>query len=44
MKMWDLGVGQKGTFEFLRYIMVIRFLNDSNGLVPDFILSKLFEI
>ena len=31
-------------FEFLRYLMVIRFLNDPNGLVLDFILSKLFEV
>ena len=36
--------GSEGAFEFLRYLMVIRFLNDSNGLVLDFILSKLFEV
>ena len=31
-------------FDFLRYLMVLRFLNDPNGLVLDFILSKLFEV
>ena len=31
-------------FEFLRYFIVIKFLNDPNGLVLDLILSKLFEI
>ena len=27
-------------FEFLRYLMVLRFLNDPNGLVLDLIFSK----
>ena len=36
--------GSEGAFEFLRYLIVIRFLNDPNGLVLDFILSKLFEV
>ena len=36
--------GSEGVFEFLRYLMVIRFLNDPNGLVLDPILSKLFEV
>ena len=27
-------------FDFLRYLMVLRFLNDPNGLVLNFIFSK----
>ena len=34
----------EGAFKFLRYLMIIRFLNDPNGLVLDLILSKLFEV
>ena len=30
----------KWAFEFLRYLMVLRFLNDPNGLVLDLIFSK----
>ena len=31
----------KWAFEFLRYLMVLRFLNDPNGLVLDLILSEI---
>ena len=35
--------GPEGVFKFLRYLMVIKFLNDLNGFVLDLILSK-FEV
>ena len=45
---WDGNVkfrkGLKEVFRFLRCLMVIRFLNDLNGLVSNFILSKLFGV
>ena len=31
-------------FEFLKYLMVLRFLNDPNGLVLDLIFSKVVEV
>ena len=44
---WDRNVKFRNrpeeVFEFLRYLMVIRFLNDLNGLILDLILSK-FEV
>ena len=30
----------KWAFEFLRYLMVLRFLNDPNGLILDLVFSK----
>ena len=36
--------GLRGVFKFLKYSMVIEFLNDPNGLTLDFILLKLFEV
>ena len=32
--------GSEWAFEFLRYLMVLRFLNDPNKLILDFILAK----
>ena len=32
--------GLKEVFRFLRYLMVLRFLNDLNRLILDFILAK----
>ena len=36
--------GLGGVFKFLKYSMVIGFLNDPNGLTLDFVLLKLFEV
>ena len=32
--------GPEEVFKFLRYLMVLRFLNDPNRLILDFILAK----
>ena len=32
---------QEGVFKFLRYLMVLKFLNDTNGFVLDLIFSKI---
>ena len=38
--MWNLRVGQNELSIFLGYLMVLRFLNDPNGLILDLIFSK----
>ena len=35
--------GLEGVFKFLRYLMVLRFLNDPNGFVLHLIFSKIVQ-